>query len=126
MGYMDVSVDPEEALFQAHRSRPTRDTLVDLLRFHQDRVYNICFHVLTHPEDAEDASQEVLIEAVRFVDRMKNSHAFKVWLYRVALSTALNLRRSRARRLELARQADTGPSSVGPSHDRIRQKPIIN
>jgi RNA polymerase sigma-70 factor (ECF subfamily) len=116
-----VSADREATLFSGFQAKPTQDTLVALLRFHQDRVYNVCFHVLTHPEDAEDASQEVLIEAVRFLPRMKDARAFKSWLYQAALSTSLNIRRSRARRAELARRAVVPATTGVPSMDRAER-----
>src|SRR5688572_9447591 len=116
---MLVSAEREAALFLAYQGRPSRETLAALLKHHQDRIYNVCYHVLTHPEDAEDASQEVLIEAARCLSDMTNPRAFRTWLYRVALSTSLNLRRTRSRRAELARRVPV-PSGA-PAMDRAER-----
>jgi len=42
-----------------------REALEDLVRRHQAWIYNIAIRMLAHPQDAEDATQEVLIKASR-------------------------------------------------------------
>jgi RNA polymerase sigma-70 factor (ECF subfamily) len=36
-----------------------------IVKEYQDRIYNLCRYLLVHPQDAEDASQEVFIKAYR-------------------------------------------------------------
>lgn len=104
-----------EELFKEFRSRPDSKSLVALLRGNQDRIYNICYQVLRHPQDAEDASQEVLLELAEGCSRIHDVHAFKSWLYRVALNTALNHKKSRFARAELARRSAAMPTREGRS-----------
>jgi RNA polymerase sigma-70 factor (ECF subfamily) len=91
-------------LFLQFQSSPSRETLVALLQGNQDRIYNICFHVLRHPQDAEDAAQEVLFEMTGGCARIQNPAAFRTWVYRVAVNTALNHKRAKASREDLARR----------------------
>jgi len=48
-------------LFLEYKKRPGNGALARLLECHQDAVYSVCRHVLRHPQDAEDACQEVLL-----------------------------------------------------------------
>lgn len=107
-----MPVDRENLLFDAFRREATRDSLANLLTFHQDRAYNICFQVLHHPEDAEDVAQGVLLEAIRWLPTITDPRQFKVWLYRVALHASLKHKQARSRRVELARKL-AAQSQVG-------------
>jgi len=71
-----------------------------LVREHKDRVFTLCLRVLGHRQDAEDACQDVLLKVARRPPPPENSEA---WVHQVALRTALDLRRSRRRRV--AREA---------------------
>jgi RNA polymerase sigma-70 factor (ECF subfamily) len=85
-------------LFLEYRKTRCKPALSELLRSHQDAVYSVCQHVLRHPQDAEDACQEVLLEVSRQVDAIEEPGSFAGWLYRTALHTALDFRRRRSRR----------------------------
>src|SRR5262245_39368030 len=84
--------------FRDYKSKPTPDTLVRLLRAHQDRVYRVCFHVLRNPHDAEDASQEALIRIVRGARSLEDAGSFRRWVHRVSLNAALETARKKSRR----------------------------
>ncbi len=43
--------------------------------------------------DAEDAMQEALIKTYRYVDRIRDPHAFRPWLYRTVKNVCLMNRR---------------------------------
>jgi RNA polymerase sigma-70 factor (ECF subfamily) len=68
-----------------------------LLEQHQPAVFRLCRRVLRHPQDAEDACQEVLLEVSRQAGSVREPEAFSGWLYRTALRTALDFRRKRGR-----------------------------
>jgi RNA polymerase sigma-70 factor (ECF subfamily) len=85
-------------LFLEYKKRPGKAALARLLERHQDAVYSVCHHVLRHPQDAEDACQEVLLEVARQLDAIDEPDRFAGWLYRTALHTALDLKRQRGRR----------------------------
>ena len=48
------------------------------------------------PQDAEDASQEILIKVVTKLGSFAGRSSFRTWLYRIAVNHLLNLRRTRA------------------------------
>src|SRR6266849_10756843 len=78
--------------------QPSADSLAALLQASAHPIYNICFHVLRHRQDAEDAAQKVLLKVVEEIRGERKLERFDYWLYRVALNTALDARTQRARR----------------------------
>ncbi|MEO1213982.1 MAG: RNA polymerase sigma factor [Bacteroidota bacterium] len=50
----------------------------------KDLVYNLSLKMLLFPEDAEDASQEILIRILTRLSTFKSESSFKTWVYRVA------------------------------------------
>lgn len=75
-----------------------RQALEDLLRRHQGWVYNLAVRMLYEPEDAADATQEILVKCVTHLSTFRGESAFRTWLYRIAMHHILNERRRRARR----------------------------
>jgi len=86
------------------------DPTARLLEHHRDAILRVCRRVLRHPQDAEDACQEVLLEIARQVDAIEEPERFAGWLYRTALHTALDVKRKRGR--QRARDAAWGRSPV--------------
>src|SRR5437867_5532276 len=84
--------------FDRWQQQPNRETLLRLLVESQHSVYNACFQVLRHPQDAEDAAQEVLLEILDGINAIPDLPSFKRWLYRVSFHTAVDFRRKRTRR----------------------------
>lgn len=84
-------------LFLEYKKRPGKTALARLLERHQDAVYSLCLQVLRHPQDAEDACQDILLEVAHQVDAIEEPTKFAGWLYRTALHTALDVKRKRGR-----------------------------
>lgn len=94
--------------FEAFRKTPTAESLMALLRAHQDGVYTVCLHVLRHPQDAEDAAQEALLKIASGAKELREPRGFKSWLYRLAYRTAVDHLRRRATR----RRTEEGSASM--------------
>lgn len=56
----------------------------------KDYVYNLSLKMLLYPEDAEDATQEILIKIITQLSTFKSESKFKTWVYRVATNYLLN------------------------------------
>lgn len=95
-------------------ARGDRRALEELLARHVDRVHAVCRRVLSHPEDALDATQEALIAISRRIDSFDGRSAFTTWLYRVATNAALDEGRRKSRR---PTPVETLPESVGDGFD---------
>jgi len=104
-------------LFLEYKKRPGKPALARLLERHQDAVYALCHQVLRHPQDAEDACQEVLLEVSRQVDAIDEPDRFAGWLYRTALHTALDFKRKRGRQQVRERAAQRPGETTAEAAD---------
>jgi RNA polymerase sigma factor (sigma-70 family) len=117
----------QDPAFSAYKENPTRESLLQVLAAHQDRIYNICFQVLKHVQDSEDAAQRTLLKCAHGIDSIADADAFRSWLYRASLTTALDLRAQRARRHMVERsvafeQASTlAPERTGEEESELYQ-----
>jgi len=65
----------------------------DIIVRYQDRIFNVCMHMLGNADDAQDAAQETFLKAYRnFVDFKPNA-SFYTWLYRIAINTCIDHKR---------------------------------
>ena len=61
----------------------------------QDRIYGLALRMLWHPEDARDATQEILIRIVTRLATFRGESSFSTWAHRVAANYLLSARKSR-------------------------------
>ena len=72
-----------------------RKALEDLIQRHQGWIFNIAARMLYHPQDAEDATQEILVKVLTGLSSFEGRSSFRTWLYRIVVNHLLNMRRSR-------------------------------
>jgi RNA polymerase sigma factor (sigma-70 family) len=72
-----------------------RGCLERLVAAVQDRIYGLALRMLWHPEDARDATQEILIRIVTRLGAFRGASSFATWAYRVAANYLLTARKSR-------------------------------
>ncbi len=61
----------------------------------QDKVYGLALRMLWHPEDARDATQEILIRVITHLGTFKGKSKFTTWVYQVAANHLRTIRKSR-------------------------------
>lgn len=61
----------------------------------QDRMYQLAARMLVNPEDAREATQEILILIVTKLSTFRGESAFSTWAYRVATNHLLSARKIR-------------------------------
>lgn len=71
-----------------------------VFREYAPRVYHLARRLLGNTTDAEDVTQDVLLQVVRKLDTYRGESAFPTWLHRVTVNAALAHRRKRANRDE--------------------------
>lgn len=71
-----------------------------VFRDYVPRVYNLARRMLNNDADAEDVTQDVLLQVVRKLDTFRGDAAFTTWLHRVTVNAALAVRRKRTRNEE--------------------------
>jgi RNA polymerase sigma factor (sigma-70 family) len=72
-----------------------RAALEEVIRRIQNPVYGLALRMLWHPEEARDATQEILIRTVTGLGGFRGNSTFTTWVYRVACNYLKTARRSR-------------------------------
>src|SRR6266702_2991618 len=91
----DDSPDHEDQKLVLRARSGDRKALEELVQRHQAWIYNIAIRMLYHPQDAEDATQEILIKALTGLTSFEGRSSFRTWLYRIAANHVLNAKRGR-------------------------------
>ena len=74
----------------------------DLIARHLPEVYALTLRVLGDRDQAEDAAQEALINAVNGLARFRGDASFRTWLLRIAINAARQIGRRSSRRREVS------------------------
>lgn len=74
----------------------------ELVRKYQDRVFNACWRICGHLEDARDLTQEAFLKAYEGLAGFRQESGFYTWIFRVAVNLALSHRRKTQRRREVS------------------------
>jgi RNA polymerase sigma-70 factor (ECF subfamily) len=91
-----VSDPSDESLLAAHL-RGDPGAFGVLVGRHERRIYGLCLRILGNREDAEDATQEAFLAALRKAATFRRAAAFSTWLYRIAVNAANDQARRRGR-----------------------------
>src|SRR6516164_1120461 len=80
-----------------------RDPLAfaELVRRHEERLFNTVYRLLGNIEDAQDVVQETFINAYQSLASFKGDAQFFTWLYRIAYNTAISHKRKQKGTLSL-------------------------
>jgi RNA polymerase sigma-70 factor (ECF subfamily) len=91
----------------------------ELVRRYQDRLYNTAYRLVGNAEDAQDVVQDAFLHAYQALDGFKGDSQFFTWLYRIAVNTAISLRRKQrvAVSMDAAREGTAALDPVDPSED---------
>ena len=73
-----------------------RQALEELLRMVADDVRRLAQRMLWHPEDAEDATQEILVKVATRLSTFRGTARVTTWVHRIAVNHLLTTRRRRA------------------------------
>jgi RNA polymerase sigma-70 factor (ECF subfamily) len=95
------------------------DSYRELVVRNQALIFTVCLKMLGDRTEAEDAAQEVFLQAYRSLQEFKGESAFSSWLYKIAANKCLDIRRKKARRAAIAPQTvlqeDLPARSVEPT-----------
>ena len=69
-----------------------------LVNTYQNSVIKTAYYFLDNMEDAEDLSQEVMLEILRSIGTCRNNGNLKSWIYRITVNRSLDLLRKQKRR----------------------------
>lgn len=74
-----------------------RDAFRTLAEKYQGMVFRTCMGFVHNKEDAEDITQDVLINIYQSLGRFRGQSAFPTWVYRIAINASLNFVRKKSR-----------------------------
>jgi DNA-directed RNA polymerase specialized sigma24 family protein len=107
----DNSPEHEDQSLVLRARSGDRKALEDLVQRHQAWIYNIAVRMLYHPQDAEDATQEILIKVLARLSSFEGRSSVRTWLYRIVVNHVLNMKRGRVE------HASTDCASYGAALD---------
>ena len=65
----------------------------DIVLKYQDKIYNLCRHMLGNEHDAEDAAQDAFLKAYQALPKFQPKASLYTWLYRIAANTCIDYKR---------------------------------
>jgi RNA polymerase sigma factor (sigma-70 family) len=97
-----------------------REALDRLVRAIQGDVYGLALRMLWNREDAEDATQEILVRAVTRLAQFDFRSRLKTWVYRIAVNYILDIKKSPVEKMRLTFEQFSddlarGLSEAGPT-----------
>ena len=97
----------------------------DLVLKYQDRLFNSLTQLMGSPEDAQDITQEALVQAYLKLDTFQGNSAFYTWLYRIAFNLAMSHARKR-RPIAIGEGSDHAPGRPEPvDHQQTPQEQMV-
>src|ERR1019366_5362908 len=79
-----------------------RDALNQLITALQGDLHGLSLRMLCNREDAEDATQEILIRIVTHLSQFDFHSKLKTWAYRIAINYILDVKKSAIERMRLS------------------------
>ena len=83
----------------------------------KDYIYNLSLKMLLYPEDAEDATQEILIRMITHLSTFNHKSKFTTWVYTIATNYLLTVRSKKTKAFAMPfddyeKLIDSGQSDV--------------
>ena len=96
-----------------------RESLGRLCAALQGRIYGLALRMLGHPQDAEDASQEILVLIATHLSQFRGRSRLSTWAYKIAVRHLVRFRKSRAEMAAtevqaIAQAIDLGLAATAP------------
>jgi RNA polymerase sigma-70 factor (ECF subfamily) len=101
--------ESEEAHLIARCRAGDRQAQETLVHRCQKMVYRVACSMLSDPEEALDASQDVLVAMLRSLPRFRGESRFQTWLYRITVNVCIMRRRSLRARTRLVTSFPSEP-----------------
>lgn len=97
----------------------------ELVRNYQDRVFNTCWRICGHLEDARDVTQDAFLKALETISNFREESGFYTWLFRIAVNQALSHRRKahKRRTVSFEETVPAGETQAGELARRLGHTP---
>lgn len=111
---LQTAVEPtkDSALIQRAQAGDTR-AWEALVGRHQSAVFRLAYLILRDGDEAEDAAQDAMIRAYRYLKRVDPAQGIRPWLLRITRNVAVNRQRSLSRYWQMTRRFFQTAAVVG-------------
>ena len=95
-----------------------------LVQTYQGEVYRLALSILEDSDDADDATQEVFVAALRALESFRGNASFKTWLFSITVNVCrTRLQRYKRRgQLQQILQSLFGQNQAHPEHEAIQSE----
>ena len=104
------SKDTTDELLKEKAVNGSKNALEELVKRHQDWIYNIALRMVFYSDDAKDVTQEVLIKIITKLSSFRNQSSFRTWAYRIVVNHILNMKKSKGELNHYSNFIDYGKS----------------
>jgi RNA polymerase sigma-70 factor (ECF subfamily) len=95
----------------------------ELVRRYQDRLFHTVYRLVDNAEDALDVVQEAFLSAYQSLSSFKGDSLFFTWLYRIAVNTAISMKRKRRVVLSIDAARHREDAQVEPADTSEESRP---
>ena len=92
---------------------------------YQGMVYSVAYNVLGNHTDAEDAAQEAFLRCYRKLPQFRSEATFSTWLFRLALTTAIDYKRRERRHPEPVETPDLAAEAAAQLGEGVDAATIV-
>jgi len=91
------------------------------------RVLRVALRLLNHPQDAQDAAQEVFLRLYKHLGSIDQARGYEAWLYRVTVNVCHDMARVRRRSVPLDELPEPAAAAGDAASDaaRAEQRELI-
>ncbi|MGY1943776.1 RNA polymerase sigma factor [Nocardia asiatica] len=86
-------VAAQEKVMVARAVAGDRDAVAQVVRLLQDPLYRLALRMVWRPDEAEDATQEIMVRVLDHLHTWRAEAKLLTWAYRIGVNHLLNLRR---------------------------------
>lgn len=100
----------------------SHDALEALIRRHQGWIYNLARRMVYYGDEAQDATQEILIKVITKISTFDGRSSVRTWLYRIVVNHVLNMKRARGEAAEWTFEKYANVLAAVPDEDLPDQR----
>lgn len=115
--FADAGSETGDCELVTRAQQGSQEALEAFVGRHQAWIYNLVLRMVYHPQDAEDATQEVLIKVLTKLSTFEGRSSVRTWLYRIVINHVLNMKRARAEVMEWTFQKYGDGLASAPDED---------
>lgn len=73
-----------------------------LIKIIQEPIYGMALRILWNPEEAREATQEILIKIINHIDQFKGQSKFSTWMFSIASNYLIDCKKSRMEQVSMS------------------------